>query len=285
MRARAEEHAGGGAGADLEHRRQRVLVVHGPLAGAAPPAELGAARHVAHARRPVPGRAEVPLHVRVVGEDLPLRVHGDVVLVAVSAADDLDVRAVGIAAGDPPARRHAAAGVTASVPEPREEQVLVPVRRRAGSVELRGVRVVAGDEVETGPVERRHHGVRPMLAAVAEGDDVRRVVELAVAVGVADAPDPLTVHVGVERVEGPGHPLGAAHVDGEPFDGRHGRGVADGRGLDPEEALAALVAGEQRSVRAVGQGDPRALHLVGHAVERLATKPSGRAMRSARRAS
>ena len=175
-------------------------------------------------------------------------------------------------AGDPPARRHAY-GVAACVPEPRA--VLVPVRRRARAVELRGQRVVAGDEVQPGPVESRHHGVGPVLAAVAEGDDVRRVVELAVAVGVADAPDPLSVHVGVERVEGPGHPLGAAHVDGEPLDRRHGRGVADGRGLDPEEALAALVTGEQRSVRAVGEGDPRALHLVGHAVEQLGDEALG----------
>ena len=86
LRPVAEADAGRRAGADVDDRRQAVGVVGRPLAGAVAPAELAAAGRQADARRPVPRRVDVPLHVGVVGEQVAVAVEGGVVLVAVADA-------------------------------------------------------------------------------------------------------------------------------------------------------------------------------------------------------
>jgi hypothetical protein len=70
FRAGASDDAGGAAGADVERGGQRVGVVVRPFAAAAAPAVVGTADAVIHAGGAIPGAADVPLHVGVVGEEL-----------------------------------------------------------------------------------------------------------------------------------------------------------------------------------------------------------------------
>ena len=257
---------------ELEHRGKGVLVVRGPLARPSPPPELAAAGDVAQTGGTIPGRPHVPLHVRVVGEHLALAVESDVELVAIARAQDLDVPAVRIAAGDPPAGRELPARVTARVPDPRQEQVLLPVGGSPRAVEGGRPDVVAADEVQPLTILGREDGVRAVLASVAEVDEVLGAIELVVAVRVRDAPDPLAVHVHVERLEGPAHPLRAAHVDRDALDVRHRTRLSaiGGRGgRDPEEPALSLVAGVQPAAAVRRQRDPRPLELVRNRVEEL----------------
>src|SRR5438309_1511325 len=71
--------------------------------GAVAPAELGPARHLTDARRAIPGRVDVPLHVGVVGEQLAVPVVRRVVLVAEAVGDEFPLLAVGIDVVDAPA--------------------------------------------------------------------------------------------------------------------------------------------------------------------------------------
>ena len=78
-------HARRRAGTDVERRRQAVEVGLGPFGPAAPPAQLGTHGNVVDPRRPIPGRADVPFHVGIVGKQLAVRVEGHVVGIAKAA--------------------------------------------------------------------------------------------------------------------------------------------------------------------------------------------------------
>ena len=99
----AERDARRRAGADVDHRRQAVDRIGGPLAGAVAVAELGPAGDVHDPRGPVPGRIHVPLHVGVVREQLAVAVERDVERVAEPDRDQVPGRAVGADAADEPA--------------------------------------------------------------------------------------------------------------------------------------------------------------------------------------
>ena len=133
LRAVAEDHAGGRSGADVDDRAERVAVVIGPLGGAVAPAELRPADGVVHARGAIPRRVHVPLHVGVVGEDLPVAVEVDVVLVPEAGGDDLPLFPILVRPRDPAARGvdalHEALPVDAG-----EELVLAPDLGDAGAV-------------------------------------------------------------------------------------------------------------------------------------------------------
>jgi len=64
----------------------------------------------------IPGRALIPLHVGVVGEEFAVLVEGDVELVAEAESEELDGLAVGIHAADVATGGIFAFGVAAGVP-------------------------------------------------------------------------------------------------------------------------------------------------------------------------
>ena len=129
----------GGARADVHQRGQAVEVVGGPLARPAPPAKLTAAGGVHHPRGAIPRRAEVPLHVGVVGEQLAIGVERHVVLVAIARRENLPRLPLGVGLGDPAPRGQDARGMTVRVPLPGEQQVFVPVGRQPAGHPRRGL--------------------------------------------------------------------------------------------------------------------------------------------------
>ena len=64
----------------------------------------------------VPGHTHVPLHVRVISEQVALGVEGEVIAVAVANANDFPGLAVRVCPRDPAARGENAAGVAVGVP-------------------------------------------------------------------------------------------------------------------------------------------------------------------------
>lgn len=62
----------------VQNRAKAVREIIAPHARVRPPAELRAARDVIDARGPIPRRADIELHVRVIGEKLALTIERDV---------------------------------------------------------------------------------------------------------------------------------------------------------------------------------------------------------------
>ena len=81
--------------------------------------------------RPVPGHAEVPLHVGVVGKQFAVGVETKVIGVPVAATPEFPLLAVGISADDEAARGKLAGGMPVAVPHPADDHVFVPVGRQA----------------------------------------------------------------------------------------------------------------------------------------------------------
>ena len=134
--------------------------------------------------------------------------------------------------------------------------------------------MVAGDEVDALAVAGRQDRVGPVLAAVPELHEVLGVLGLPVSVRVPDAPQPLPVHVGVERVERPQQALGPGHVRRELL--RRGlTDPVDGCRLDPVDALPALVAGEEPAPTVTGEAHPRAHLIPGNGEEQLRLEARG----------
>ncbi len=243
------------------HRRQRVGEGHRPLGAARAPAELGAGDEVHDARRPVPRRADVPLHVRVVGEQLAVRVEGQVVGVAHAAGDHLPPRGVGVGAQHHRAGRAVADGVAARVPDARQQDVLAPVAvRRVGGDPLGQAGRVAVDHVEHA-VGAEHDAVRAVLARRAVARQVVVLLEDAVPVGVAQAVQAAGArlaarHVGVQRAVGEQQALRRTHRRVEHLDLR--RGVVALREAEADER-AALGRDVDLALGAEGHAGPRAL--------------------------
>ena len=115
--------------------------------------------------------------------------------------------------------------------------------------------MVARDEIDALPVSRGQHRVGTVLAPVAELHQVLGVLGLPVPVGVADAPQPLPVDVGIERIERPQEPLGPRDL-GRQLDGGRLAVPIDGRRRDPINPLPALVTGEQPTALVPSQANP-----------------------------
>lgn len=277
--AGAEGDAGGAAEADVDDGGEAVGVVAGPLAGAAAPAELGAAGAVVHAGGAIPGGADVPLHVGVVAEELALGAEGDVELVAEAGAEELEVFAIGIHGADVAAGGEAAAGVAVGIPEAGQELILTPLPTGgAGGIEILGeVGVVAAVEEDACAIGADGHGVEAVLATAFHGVELVDLVELVVAAGVGEAVEAVVLAVlvdhDVEAVEGVEEAVGLAHVDGELL-GLEGGGGADGRDGHAVDA-AVLVAGDEAALLVDGEGDPGALLVFGHVVEELDVEAGG----------
>ena len=72
-----------------------------------------------NARRPIPRRPHVPLHVAVKRVHIPFRIDGNIELIAETAAKQLDLSAFGIGLDDVSARSRDAGRMTVGIPHPR----------------------------------------------------------------------------------------------------------------------------------------------------------------------
>jgi len=184
----ADGNSGGAAGADVGGRGGAVGIVVGPLAGTRAPAGFEPADHVVDAGGAIPGRAEVPLHVGIEGEEFAVLVEGGIEFIAEAGADHFDLPGIGIGLEDEAAGGETTFGVAVGIPHAGEEVVLGPGKGRAGVVDFFGrVGVVAEDEVEGFSVRAGDDAVEPMLAAAIEFAEQFFFIKLTVIVGVAEA--------------------------------------------------------------------------------------------------
>ena len=187
-----ELQAGGRAWPDVRQRGQAIQVVLGPLGPTAPPAELGPGGDVAKSRRPIPGGAQVPFHVGVVGKEFAVGTEGDVIRVAKPARHEFHKTAISIGAKNRAAGGGDAHRVATGVFMPRLDQIaFVPVAigtARPGTHTNAGV--VAQNHVQEA-IGPQPHGVRAVFTLrSADRHQVGDLFGHAVAVGVAEPVQP-----------------------------------------------------------------------------------------------
>ena len=277
LRPIAEGHARRRAGPDVDDRRQAIDRISGPLAGAVAIAELGPAGDMQHARGPIPGRIDVPLHVRVIREQLAVAIEGEVERVAIAHRDELPVLPVRAHAADVAAGSLLARHEAASIDHPRQEVVFSPDlgHKRAG--DLGQVRGVAGDDIEGPAIRRQDHAVRAVLAPAVELAQQLDLVQLVVIIGVQYAvepavvlPSPVDDHV--EAIEGPEQSVSFADGDVDRLDHDRFRLSPNRRRRDAVQ-LAILVRDDQSAFGVDGHVDPGTLSIPGHRVEQLDPEP------------
>ena len=118
-------------------------------------------------------------------------VEGKVELVAEAHGKNLDRFALRVGAGDVAAGRECVFGVAAGIPHAGEEMVLIPADG-AGLLEARGQRGhIAVSKVDGFAVRREGQRVGAVFAAATGFAQKFEVVELVVAVGVAEPPNTL----------------------------------------------------------------------------------------------
>ena len=283
-RAVAEGNADRRPGADVDERRQAVGKRGRPLAAAAPPAQVAAAGRMVDPRGAVPGSAEIPLHVGVVQEEFAVGIEGHVVGVAIPGRPDFPRPAVGIGARHVTAGGEQANGMPVGVPHPRNDLILIPVRRQpAGAIgrELhpplistdaphrqrlgdvgdreRQLGVVAAEHEQPLAVGRQQHGVRAMLARTLETAELLDRIGHVVTVGIrhpVEAAAGTAIADDVERIKRPEQSLGRRERHGNPLDDR-GPGAVDRGGGNADESFVALIARDQPALGIGGQADPR----------------------------
>ena len=311
LRAVAEGGADRRAGADVDERREAVGQRRRPLAGTGTPAELAATRGMVDARRPIPRRPEIPLHVGVVDEHLAVGVEGEVVGIAIAAGPDFPLLAIGIGADDIAPRRENPDGMPPGVPEARDEKIFVPVGRqpargfggkldtalvgadaterlRLGDI-FHGERregVVAADDEQLLAIGGEADGMGAVLAAPLKGPELFDMIEDVVAVGVGrpvEAAAGATVADDIQRVERPEEPLSTGQLDRDLLDDRRLRAV-ERRRRDPHKPLVPLVAGDQPPLRIGGEADPRPEQVLRHG-EQLLNLEAGKEIERLRRGS
>ena len=262
---RSSDNTGGASGADVERGGEAVGIVLRPLARAAAPSEISAADRMVHAGGAVPGGADVPLHVGVVGEEVACRIEGDVELVAEAVAEQLHVAAIGLHRGDEATGGQLAPGVAIGVPHARQEMILRPDLGGPAATELVGeVGVVASVEVDPLAIRADGHGVQSVLAPAAHGDELLDVVVLVIAVRILESVEaiflPVLVDHDVEAVEGMEQTVRLAHGHTQSFRlGFLGH-------IHPIEA-AILIGSDEATLVINGEGDPGALFVFGDDVE------------------
>ena len=302
LRAEAERHAHGRTRPDVHEGRQAVWERRLPLAGAAPPAEVAAARGVVDTGGPVPRRAEVPFHVGVVDEHLAVGVEGEVVRIAVAGGPDFPCLAVTVGADDIAAGCEDPHGMPVGIPHPGNDLVFVPVRgqparrlcrqfdpalRRANAPHRlwfgdvlhleRRLRVVAADDEQPLPIGRQQDVVGAVLTAALKVteffDRVERVVGIRIGDAIQSAAGAAVAH-DVERVECPEKPLGARERHGDLFDERLAGAVERRRG-DPHEPFVSLITGDDASLGVGREHDPRPEFIARHDNEPLHPESGG----------
>ena len=152
----------------------------------------------------IPTGSDVPLHVGVVGEEITLGTERDVVCVSESTGDEFIPGAVEIGSNHIAGRRHPAHGVSARIPQPFQQYVLVGMlERRVASQAFRRPNMVSMDEVERLAVGSQCNGVGTVLATPVPGGELFMHLERSIAI---DIPKPVQstafgqwgVHVAVD---------------------------------------------------------------------------------------
>ena len=115
LRAETGDHAHGRARADAIGAGQAVRIPLRPFAGAGAPAESSAAGDVVKTGGPIPRRAGVPFHIRIVGEQVAVDGKGEIVSIAETHGDGLPVFAILIESSDPSAGSANTAGMAAGL--------------------------------------------------------------------------------------------------------------------------------------------------------------------------
>ena len=93
--------------------------------------------------------------------------------------------AVGVGAADPAAGREDADGVAVGVPHARQQVIFLPVLRHEARFDWRQLGVVAGGDVDLA-VGPEHDGVGAVFATTVDASNQLSIVELIVAVGIAE---------------------------------------------------------------------------------------------------
>ena len=282
--------------AHINNGRQAIDPVGRPVAGAVAPAEFAAAGGVAHPSGPIPGQAHVGLHVGIVGEDFAVGVQRHVVGIAKADGQQFPLLAVGIGGGDPSAGGHHADAEAAGIPLAGEQQVFVPIRhdpaaaagshvgvplagagtaqplRRIGVDVDRQGREVAGDQIQPLAVGRDPRGVWAVVAGPLKIGQFPYVVDLVVAVGVAQPIQRAAAVVRhIQAVESEQQPLGRGNVDFQSFDPRR-LARSDRRRRDAEQPLSGFRRGDHAPLGIDRHRHPRAHLLLGHAEQPLDLK-------------
>ena len=127
LRAETGDHAHGRARADAVGAGQAVRIPLRPFAGAGAPAEIGSAGDVIKTGGPIPRRAGVPFHIRIVGEQFAVDVKSEVVGVAETHGDGFPIFTVLIETSNPAAGSANAAGMAAGIGQTLEQMILAPI--------------------------------------------------------------------------------------------------------------------------------------------------------------
>ena len=131
---------------------------------------------------------------------------------------------------------------------------------------------IAGDQIDPLAVGRQSQGVRTVVAVAVQFLEQRHLVELIVAIGIAQPVETaLAVARDVEAVEGEQQTHGRAEVDVQPLDARR-LAAADRRRRDAKQAAASLVAGDDPALGIDGHRDPGAERLFRHGEQSLDLK-------------
>ena len=269
----AEYATGGRAWADVHTGGQAVFIICRPLATAAAPAEVRTAHAMVHACGAIPRRADVPFHVRIVGDHFAVRVESEVELIAEAHAEDLDRLRVPIGFANVAAGREDAPRVAIRIPHAWEDVIFTPKAHHLARLLdiVWELGVIAAVEVDAAAIGRDLHGVRAMFATALHGAQILRRVERAIAL-VLHPPETwlavgrglLVVHH-VERVVRIEQTVRAADGAGDLLDLRLVTRT-DGRNGHAIEA-AVLVAAENATLRIRGHAHPGTLVRLWHVVD------------------
>ena len=257
----AKRHRRRRAEADVGIARQAVGKVSRPFVGTLPPAVVAAGDNVIDARRPVPRRALVPLHVSVVNEQLAVRIEGQAVGIAEAAGDHVPAFAVLVRADDMPRRRLDALVEHHAVPFARQQLVASVVAIGGCRCRLKTLPqqdVVAVREVDE-TVRAESDGVAAVPDSAAGFAQERHLVELIVAGCVAKPVKALrVVGVGVQAAVRPEKPAALVQLVVDDLDMGAAKPPPGQR--QPQDARP-LAADQQPALAVKLQADPRPLRL------------------------
>ena len=121
---------------------------------------------MANASRAIPWKPQIPFHVRIVGKDIALIVHGRIVLIAKTHAVEFVRLFLQIESREPTSRCQDASRVTASIPLTRQQQIFRIGLDSCPRTHLghRQGRVIACDRKDFLTVARVKQGVVTMFA-------------------------------------------------------------------------------------------------------------------------
>ncbi len=190
----AETNPGWRSWSDIDRTAKRIGIVGRPLSGSVSPTELGSADHMIDSRRAIPRCSDIPFHIGVIGKQFAFAIERDVVLVPEPGCDQFHIARIRVDRKNESARSHPISIVPASIRHSTKQVIFAPVTRHSTAGDIRWqVGVVAGTHQDPFAIGRQNHGVRSMLAAAIEGQDVFFLVVLIIAVGIGQSPNPRDV--------------------------------------------------------------------------------------------